>query len=136
MPFVQSYKYKLWDEYTVEELNGRCYKFTQKDKEVIVAEADINEVEGFSRDKFSRDNKPTFVKSVMYKLSGEYTVEEVYGKFYKFTKGKFPSDIVVIVPEADIKEVDGFNPRKGGRRRNRRATKRARKSRRSYSRRK
>lgn len=132
MPFVQSYKYKLWGENTVEELNGMCYKFTQKGKEVIVPEADIDKVDGFSR-----GNKTAFVKSFMYKLSGENTVEEVYGKFYKFTtKGKFPSDTVVIVPEADIDEVDGFKPTKGGRRRNRRATKRARKSRHSYSRRK
>ena len=130
MPIVTSSKYNLSGENTVEELNGKCYKFTQGGKEVIVAEADIDQVEGFSP-----GDKNASVRHIAYNLFGENTIEEVYGKFYKFTKGKFPFDTVVIVPEADIKLIQGFEPRKGGRRRNRRATKRARKSRRSYSRR-
>ena len=124
---VRSYKYHLWGQYTVEELNGKCYKFTKEDKEVIVAEADIHEVK-----RFSPGMKTASVNSDKYDLSGEYTVEEVYGKFNKFTK----EDKVVIVPEADMSLHVEIDRTKGGRRRNRRATKRARKSRRSYSRRK
>ena len=128
MQTVKSSKYKLSGENTVEVLNGMCYIFTGK--EVIVAEDDIGQVDGFS----TGDETAT-VRCHMYNLYGEKTVKEVSGKFYKFTSGIYPFN-VVIVPEADIGEVDGFKPTKGGRRRNRRATKRARKSRRSYSRRK
>ena len=41
-----------------------------------------------------------------YNISGDYTVKEQNGKFYKFRNEKQ----MVIVPEFDIKQVDGFDP--------------------------
>jgi len=41
-----------------------------------------------------------------YNISGDYTVKEQNGKFYKFRNEKQ----MVIVPGFDIKQVEGFNP--------------------------
>jgi hypothetical protein len=41
-----------------------------------------------------------------YNISGDYTVKEQNGKFYKFRNEKQ----MVIVPEFDIKQVEGFDP--------------------------
>lgn len=76
-----------------------------------------------------------FVKSYKYDLWGESEVEEVTGKFYKFTQKRGGDDKVVYVPESDINDaVEGFSI--GGGRRNRRATKKARVNKRRYTRRK
>lgn len=41
-----------------------------------------------------------------YNLFGDYKVKEQNGKFYKFSN----ETQKVIIPESDIKEVEGFNP--------------------------
>jgi len=145
MPFVSSEKYNLRGEYAVKELTGKYYTFTQDEKDVIVPESDIDHdydihgVEGFLP-----GHTNAFVKSIPYNLYGNNKITEHIGKYYRFTKDDKntfvpKSDIKkgnkhTFVPKSDIKEVEGYSPR-GGMRRNHRATKRARRNRRSYSRR-
>uniref|UniRef100_A0A6C0DRN1 Uncharacterized protein n=1 Tax=viral metagenome TaxID=1070528 RepID=A0A6C0DRN1_9ZZZZ len=66
-----------------------------------------------------------FVKSARYNLWGQHAVEEVNGKFYKFTSSE--SGKTVYIPETDIAEyVEGFSV--GGRRRSTRRSRHRRRS--------
>ena len=71
MPIVKSYKYNLSGNNTIEEINGKFYKFTQNGKDVFVPDYDIRQVEGFIP-----GNKKCFVKNYKYNLSGDNTMVE------------------------------------------------------------
>lgn len=74
-----------------------------------------------------------FVKSYKYNLWGKHEVEEVTGKFYKFTPKVTRCGVEVIyIPEEDINQVEGFSV--AGGRRNLRKTKKQRKNSYRYSR--
>ena len=74
--------------------------------------------------------KMPFVRSYKYSLSGDQAVEEVNGKFYKFTQG----NKVVYVPEVNINHVDGFEPKGASSRKSRKDKSRKDKSRKDKSR--
>jgi hypothetical protein len=117
---IIGYNHKKLNGFDLDEgINGKLYKFTQGDKAVYVPSHDAHLVDGFVRGM-----KKGFFDSTSFNLSGDYNVEEINGKYYRFTKGDkddFPE--VVYVPAS---EIDAAGLMVGGRRKsNRKSTKKS-----------
>lgn len=131
MPYLSSDKYDLVGNYNIEETSGKFYRFKGDcglfgcKSVAFYPESELEHIEGFKKGV----KKQSF-QDFQHNLYGEYYIDEVNGKFYKLNQR---GEHIVYVPESDIKSIKGFP--KGGRRRHRNATKKARKTRRRHTRR-